>query len=159
MVIGLTSNRNIDLVSRLGTYDEIVSYESIATIASDQSTVIVDMSGNHQILGDLHSHLGNNMTKCINVGITHWENTGKQKNINTERSELFFAPAHIQKRVAQWGPVGFDEKVSAFILATAAKSHDWMKIRTIDGLSGAAAIYSEICEGRVAADQGLIVQL
>jgi hypothetical protein len=158
-VTGLTSKRNLDFVIGLGTYDNVATYDSIATIDADQPTVIVDMSGNHQILGDLHDHLGDNMTKCVNVGITHWQNAGNNKRINSERSEFFFAPAHIQKRVSEWGPVGFEEKLSAFMSATAAKAREWMKIKKIDGLSGVSAIYGDVCEGRVPADQGVIVEL
>ena len=158
-VTGLTSKPNRDFVTGLGTYDSVATYDSIATIDADQATVIVDMSGNHQALGDLHYHLGDNMTKCINVGITHWQNVGSDKRINTERSEFFFAPAHIQKRVSEWGPDGFEQKVSEFMSVTAAKAHQWMKIKKIDGLSGVSAIYSDVCEGRVPADQGLIVEL
>ena len=111
------------------------------------------------MLGRLHTHLGDNMKHCINVGLTHWEETGPGDGIMTQRSEFFFAPAHIQKRLQDWGPDGFAEKTSSFMQETALKSRGWLKLKKIDGLDGLAAVYEDVCEGRLAADQGLIVEL
>ncbi len=157
--VAITSERNLDFVKSLGLYDESVSYESLNEIDARLPTVIVDMSGNGEVLGRLHSHLGDNMKRCINVGLTHWDETGPRDGIITERSEFFFAPTHIQERLRDWGPDGFAERTSSFLQETALKSRGWLKLTIIDGLEGLAAVYEDICEGRVAADRGLIVEL
>ncbi|MCP4299743.1 MAG: DUF2855 family protein, partial [Gammaproteobacteria bacterium] len=74
-------------------------------------------------------------------------------------SEFFFAPAHIQIRLQDWGPDGFAQRTSSFMQDTAAKSRAWFTLRNIDGLQGLTDIYEDVCDGRIAADQGLIVQL
>jgi len=55
--------------------------------------------GSGEVLGRLHTHLGENMMFCINVGLTHWDETKPGVGALKERSEFFFAPTHIQKRM------------------------------------------------------------
>jgi len=157
--IAITSSRNLGLVNSLDLYQPSVIYESLTDIDAGTPTVIVDMSGNGKVLGRLHTHLGDNMTHCINVGLTHWDETHKSEGIISERSEFFFAPSHIQKRAKDWGPEGFAQKTSAFMQETTLKSRDWLKLTRLDGLQGLADVYEQICGGRIAADQGLIVEL
>lgn len=157
--IAITSRRNLDFVSKLGLYEQSVTYETLADIDATIPAVIVDMAGNGEVLGRLHTHLGDNMKQCINVGITHWDETEAGGGVIAERSKFFFAPTHIQKRMQDWGPDGFAQKTSNFMQQTAVKSRDWLKLSKIDGLQGLADIYEDVCEGRIAAELGLIVEL
>ena len=158
-VVGMTSPRNLDLVNSLGLYDSSVTYDAIADIDASIPTVIVDMSGNSEVLGKLHSHLGDNMKFCVNVGITHWEATGSNDSIIAERSEMFFAPSHMQLRIKDWGVDGFDDKTSDFITQTVEKSRSWLKLKKLAGLSGLEGIYPDVCAGKVAPDQGIIIEM
>ncbi|MFK8050370.1 MAG: DUF2855 family protein [Halioglobus sp.] len=158
-VVGMTSARNLDLVNSLGLYDSSVSYDNITDIDASIPAVIVDMSGNSEVLGELHSHLGDNMKFCINVGITHWEATGSNDGIITERSEMFFAPSHIQMRVKDWGVEGFDAKTSDFITQTVAKSRSWLNLKKLPGLAGLEQVYPDVCAGSVAPDEGIIIEM
>lgn len=58
-----------------------------------------------------------------------------------------------------WGPQGFSEQSERFMHASAAWSRNWLKIRTVKGLSGLTEIYPDICQGKLAADEGVIVAL
>lgn len=158
-VIGVTSDRNLDFTSSLGLYDATTTYDLLTDIDATVPTVIVDMSGNREVLGRLHTHLGDNMKFCSNVGLTHWDEQKGGSGFIAERSEIFFAPSHIQKRMQEWGPDGFTQKSSSFLAKTAGKCSDWLEINTIDGLQGLADIYVDVCEGRIAANQGLVVKL
>ena len=158
-VVGMTSARNLDLVSSLGLYDSSLTYDAITDIDASVPAVIVDMSGNSDVLGKLHTHLGDNMKFCINVGITHWEQTGTNDGIITQRSEMFFAPSHIQMRIKDWGVEGFDEKTADFISQTVAKSRSWLKLKKLPGLSGLESIYPDVCAGSVAPDEGIIIEM
>lgn len=157
--IGITSARNLDLVASLGLYDKSITYDALTDIDASIPSVIVDMSGNSEVLGKLHRHLGDNMKFCVNVGLTHWEETGANDGIITDRSEFFFAPGHIQKRVKEWGLEQFDRKTSTFITETAIKSRSWLKLIKVDGLGGLPEAYAGVCDGRVAPDEGLIIEL
>ena len=158
-VIGLTSTRNIESVNNLGIYDSTASYQQLTEIDAGKATVIVDMSANGEMLSRLHSHLGDNMRFCSNVGLTHWDAAKPGPGFIQQRSEMFFAPSHIQKRIQEWGRQGFEQKSSAFITRTALKSRDWLKMTTIEGLTGLSEIYPDVCNGRIAPEQGLIIQL
>lgn len=157
--IAITSRRNLDLVSKLGLYAQSLTYDTLTDVDATIPTVLVDMSGNREVLGRLHMHLGDNMMRCINVGLTHWDETEAGDGLIAERSEFFFAPAHIQKRLKDWGPDGLTRRTSSFMQQTAMKSRAWLKLRAIDGLQGLADVYEDVCEGRIAADQGLIIEL
>jgi len=49
-IIGLTSQRNLKFIQSLNLYDESISYDAITDVDAYKSTVIVDMSGNSEIL-------------------------------------------------------------------------------------------------------------
>lgn len=158
-VVAITSARNLDFVNGLGLYDESLSYDSLAEIDASIPAVIVDMSGNGEVLGTLHQHLGDNMRRCINVGLTHWDERDANEGIIKERSEFFFAPAHIQRRMQEWGPDGFAEKSSSFMGETALKCSSWLELNRARGLQGLGDVYLDVCNGRLDANQGLIVEL
>lgn len=158
-IVGITSERNMELVNKLGIYDSVLSYQQLENIDATKKTAIVDMSANAQVLGKLHTLLGDNMRFCSNVGLTHWDEAGAGDGIISERSEMFFAPSHIQKRIKDWGPEGFQARSSGFIMRTALKSRTWLEMKTIDGIEGLSEIYPDVCDGRVAPEQGLIVEL
>lgn len=158
-VVAVTSGRNLELVQQLGLYNQCLSYDALADIDASQPTVIVDMSGSGEVLGRLHRHLGDKMAHCINVGLTHWDDTQPGDGVIKQRSEFFFAPSHIQARMKDWGPDEFAAKTSAFIRETAVKSRRWLTLRHLQGLHDLAKVYPDVCEGRVAADEGLIIEL
>jgi len=160
-VVGVTSTRNLDMVNNLSLYDTTLTYDTLTQIDATIPTVIVDMSGNSDILLTLHKALGDNMKWCINVGITHWDKASPKpkKGIITERSEFFFAPGHIQKRMKEWGPAGFDQKTSTFMMETAAKTKEWLTFKKVDGLAEMAKIHQAVCEGKIPANKGLIVEV
>ena len=158
-VVAITSPRNVDFVSGLGLYQESVTYDALTDIDATVPTVVVDLSGNAAALGRLHRHLGDNLRRCINVGLTHRDATGLGDDIVADRSEFFFAPSHIQKRLQDWGPEAFATRTTGFMQNTAAKSRDWLRLRRLAGLTELADIYSDVCAGRIAADEALIVEL
>lgn len=159
--IGITSAHNLEMVKGLNIYDQCLTYDQVTAIDASIPTVIVDMSGNAKVLVALHEHLGDNMRFTSNVGLTHWTNASPTppKGIISERSKFFFAPAHIQKRLKEWGADKFDQRTSKFLKETAAKTRQWLSFKTVDGLEGLAAIHGEVCEGKNAPDEGLIVEL
>ncbi len=159
--IGITSSRNLDMVKGLNLYDQVLTYEEATNIDASLPTVIVDMSGNSKVLLQLHQHLGDNMRFTSNVGLTHWTNASPTppKGMITERSKFFFAPGHLQKRIKEWGADGLDQRSSTFMSETAAKTKEWLSFKTIEGLEGLAAIHGEVCEGKNAPSEGLIVEL
>ncbi|GAA6131856.1 DUF2855 family protein [Halopseudomonas sabulinigri] len=157
--VAVTSARNTALVKSLQVYDHVVEYEQLSHIDTSLPSVIVDMSGNSAVLNALAEHLGEKLNYCINVGLTHWDETQSASAIPAERREFFFAPGHIQQRMKDWGPQGFAERSQRFMHDAAGWSRQWLKVNTRQGLGGLAEIYPDVCQGRIAADEGIIIQL
>jgi hypothetical protein len=158
-VIGITSDRNLTLVNDLNLYDQTLTYQDMAALDSSLTTVIVDMSGNQQVLGQLSDQLGDRLNYCIRVGLTHSQDTGANDGSQNSQGEFFFAPAHIQMRIRDWGVAGFEQKSAAFIMQTVAKTRDWLKLKKVAGLEGLSSVYDDVCDGKVAPDEGIIIEL
>jgi len=159
LTVALTSSHNLQLVKQLGIYQHALTYDQLDQIDTSLPTVIVDMSGNSARLKQLAQLLGDNLNYSIRVGLTHWTKSRGDAGLDNRKSEFFFAPTYIQKRMEEWGPRGFSERSERFMHASAAWSRNWLKIRTVEGLSGLAEIYADICQGKLAADEGVIVAL
>ena len=160
-VVGLTSKNNAKFVESLGCYDEVISYDDLENVSNDLS-VMVDMSGNQSILSTVHESLGDKMLKCITVGMTHWNKAGTAEEALVqaelqERTEFFFAPAHIQKRNNDWGKEGYNERTSIFMNARATQSLEWMQIKEVSGLDNFTQTYEEIVSGNINPNEGIIV--
>ena len=157
-VVGVTSQRNTQFVDELGVYASVLSYDAVDQLDTSKATVIVDMSGNSALLSSLIERLGDALKQCVLVGMTHWEAAGGQGVAADPRSNFFFAPSHIQKRIADWGADGFASKSQAFLAAGVKQSAAWLELTAVDGLAALAAKYPAICNGTVPPQQGLIVK-
>ena len=162
--IGLTSSGNAEFVKSLGCYDEVISYDELSNLDYLKGSVMVDMAGNREILGTLHKELGDNMLKCLTVGMTHWDNETTAEDalgqaMLRDRTEFFFAPAHIQKRIGDWGHDGYAEKTNLFMTARALQSKNWMQLKEIHGLENFTSTYKEMVAGKINPSEGIIVNL
>ncbi len=157
--IGLTSPGNRSRVAELQLYDKVVTYDELSAIDETQPTVIVDMSGNGALLSDLHALLGDNMKYTSNVGVTHYDANKMGPHFIRERSAMFFAPAHIQKRTKDWGPGEFEKKANRFWYDASIKSREWLVIERHDGMDTLGRVYSRLLAGKISPDKGIIVSL
>jgi hypothetical protein len=163
-IIGLTSQKNLDFVKNLGCYDEVITYDHLSNVNFNLKSVMVDMAGSREILGTLHSSLADNMLKCLTVGMTHWDNEVTAEDalgqaMLRERTEFFFAPAHIQKRVTDWGYEGYNQKTNDFMKARSNQSIDWMQVKKINGLKNFISTYEKFVSGDINPNEGIIVEL
>lgn len=158
-VIGITSGRNKAFVSDTAVFDEVHTYDALGDLDRSKPTAIVDMSGNSELLGELHEQLGDNMKFTVNVGLTHWDQAAGNDKIIAERSEFFFAPGHIQKRVAEWGAERFEQKSAGFVQSAIQRSSEWLTLTPHQGLAGLSSIYDDVCNGRSAPNEGQIIEL
>lgn len=163
-IVGLTSKRNLDFVKDLNSYDHVITYDELDNINIDSAAVMVDMAGNREILGKLHSSLGNKMIKCITVGMTHWDNETTADDtmgqlMNRERTEFFFAPDHIQKRISDWGTEGYNQKTSSFMDTRAEQSKSWINIKEVSGLDNFLSTYDNVIQGDINPNEGIIVNI
>ena len=162
-VVGVTSPDNRDFVAALGCYDEVHCYDDLSQIDGHKSSIMVDMAGNRAVLGAVHAALGDNMRRCISVGMTHWQSLTDQNplaaQINRQRSHFFFAPAHVQKRIGDWGAEEFALRSAQFVATRMRQSVAWMTVEEISGLPALQDIYSDLVVGNSNPRNGLVVVL
>lgn len=156
-LIGLTSPRNKKAVERLQLYDNVITYDALDNVDADTPALIVDMSGDGNILNALHKRLGDNMKFTSNVGVTHYNANDMGPDFIRERSQMFFAPGHIQKRAQEWGPGAFEKQAFAFWKDAAIKSRDWLVIRRESGASAVEKAWHEVLAGKTPADAAWVV--
>ncbi|MEM9846860.1 MAG: DUF2855 family protein [Bacteroidota bacterium] len=159
--VGVTSASHLASVEQINIYDQCFTYEQIEEIDTSIPSLIVDMSGNAKVLLALHRQLADNMKFTLNVGLTHWMNASAKplEGMITARSQFFFVPAQIQKRMKEWGIETYHHKTTTFLKATALKSKAWLNFRVLDSLEALAAVHPEVCEGKIPATEGIIVDL
>jgi hypothetical protein len=158
-VIALTSQGNRDFVSHLQIHQTVLTYEQLTPIDASIPAVIVDMSGNGKVLSALHQHLSDNMRYCCNVGVTHYDEAGMGPGFIAERSAMFFAPGHIQKRSSEWGAGVLQEKMFGFWLKAAKQSRSFLKLEVCNGMAGMQKAYQQVLTGGVSPASGVIVSL
>jgi hypothetical protein len=158
-VIGLTSPANADFVRSLGCYDEVVTYDAVASMAADQPAVFVDMAGNAKLRGDLHRHFGSRLVYSSRVGLTHRDGSRDDENLPGARPIWFFAPDQIRKRATEWGPGGLETRFGAAWSSLVPMLERWIKVTEGAGQAAVSQVYLDTLNGRVPPEQGHILSL
>jgi NADPH:quinone reductase-like Zn-dependent oxidoreductase len=158
-VVGLTSARNLDFANRLGAYDRVIAYEMATTLDRQTPSGFVDMSGDGSLIATLHRHFGDKMRVSSIVGVTHWEAGRLKEDLPGAKPTLFFAPAQVAKRDAEWGGgVLLRRAVEAFVeiadLTTAQ-----LPIRKLVSREEVSAAYRELLDGAARPDSGLLMTI
>ena len=162
-VIGLTSLGNMAFTESLGCYDEVLTYDSIANLPADVPTVYVDFSGSVVVRANIHQHFGDQLTYSCSVGGTHWEALGSGKGLPGPRPTLFFAPAQIKKRNADWGAAGLQQRLaeawSAFMQPVTDAETPWLRVVRGRGTAAVESTYAALLAGRVNPAEGHMLSL
>ena len=80
-LIGLTSPANLSFTRGLGCYDEVLTYDDVASLPADVPGVYVDMSGSVAVRAAAHAHFALQLKYSCAVGGTHWDNLGGGKGL------------------------------------------------------------------------------
>jgi len=162
-IVGLTSAGNIEFTRGLGCYDEVLDYDAVATLPVDAGAVYVDMSGSAPLRLALHTHLGDRLAYSCSVGGTHWEELGGGKGLPGPRPVLFFAPAQIKKRHADWGAAGLSQRTEAawgaFLARATNAQSPWITVVRGHGPQALEAVYRDLLDGRSQPQQGHVLSL
>jgi len=151
-VIGLTSPGNVDFVEGLGCYDQVVTYDDIASLPAGR-TVFVDMSGNTSVVRAVHEHYGDDLAHSAIVGITHWEDrSASPEPMPGPAQTMFFAPSQIEKRSKEWGPGGVESRLGAVWGPFTEWVGTKIEIRHGHGSDAVADAYAELLENRTRPD-------
>ena len=158
-VIGLTSKGNVDFVTSLGCYDEVVTYDQVAAIPAAEAVAYVDMAGNSALREALHRHFGAQMVYSGRVGLTHRASEPDEPTLPGAKPVWFFAPDQIRKRAKEWGPGGIDQRFGAAWTELVPHLPNWLDVVERRGPAAVREAYLDTLQGRVPPDQGLILSL
>ncbi|MDH6591735.1 hypothetical protein M2165_001624 [Variovorax sp. TBS-050B] len=155
-VIGLTSPGNVAFCESLGCYHRVLTYDAIdAQIAADTPCVYVDFAGDGPLRAAIHARFADHLRYSCSIGGTHLEQLaakGAGKSLAGPRATLFFAPAQIKKRTAEWGADAFGRRMTAawqnFIAAVTDARQPWLRVAHHHGAEAAAAAYAQVLAGR-----------
>ncbi len=158
-VVGLTSARHVDLVAGLGWYDQVVGYDDIATLDPSLLSVLVDIAGNAEVRLAVHQLSGDRLTASHTVGMTHWEARPTSAPLPGPTPAMFFAPTQVDKRIAEWGVAGYQERFGAAWSRAVAVAPQWLDIVDVAGFDALQATYRRLLEGAASPAEGFIVHV
>jgi hypothetical protein len=145
--VGLTSTRNAAFAESVGLYDQVLVYDDIEDLDASTAAVVVDMSGNADVLRRIHDHFGDRLTYSCRIGATHWDAGGDTDDLPGPPPTFFFAPSQIKKRAQEWGRAVFDERVAAALTEFIDHARNWMVIERSNGMDAVEAVYRTTLEG------------
>lgn len=158
-VIGMTAAARVDEVRKLGAYDEVLAYESLAELEPDVPTAFLDFAGRRELLQAVHTHLADGLRLSWQIGLTHWQAArGQREALPGVKPEVFFAPGHYAQRLKEWGAATLQSRMAAAWAEVAQWSQAWMEIDTRQGPAAIAAAYLDVLRGQGEAGRGLLLR-
>ena len=150
-VVGLTSPANIAFCQSLGVYHRVLAYDQLDTLPADTPCVYVDFAGNAALRLAVHSRF-TALAHSSSIGGTHVQQLGGGRNLPGPRATLFFAPAQVKKRSADWGPGEFNKRLMTawhgFRAQVAQPAAPWLVVRQHVGAQAVAAAYADVLGGK-----------
>jgi hypothetical protein len=150
-VVGLTSPGNVAFCESLGCYSRVLTYDQLEQISADAACIYVDFAGNAALRLAIHTRFANLKYSC-SIGGTHVAELGGARDLPGPRATLFFAPAQIKKRSADWGAEGLGQRLvqawQAFSRRATQADAPWLTIQQHQGPEAVAAAYQQVLAGK-----------
>lgn len=159
-VIGLTSASNLAFVESLGIYDQVLTYDDVASIAQVPS-VYVDIAGNQDVLFDVHTHLDGVLKHSMVVGNTNWntETSANAAELPAPAPEFLFAPTQIAKRTQEWGREGLDARMGDAWNAYSDWADTWITFEQFTGAEEVLDAWEKVRNGSLDPAAGYICSM
>jgi hypothetical protein len=150
-VVGLTSAAHRSFCERLGCYERVLGYEQLDELPRQASCVYIDFAGNMNLRREIHTRFPHLRYSCA-VGGTHVESLGTARDLPGPRATLFFAPAQVKKRNADWGGAELNRRLVegwlAFSSAATGGHPPWLQVVEHRGAEAVQAAYAQILAGQ-----------
>jgi len=153
---GQTSARNVDFVKSLGIYDSVSTYDDVADLNSGQRTVIVDHTGNQNMLHDMGDVLGDTHAETVLIGAV--QNDKLEQSERGKHGQFFFAPVQAHKCFERWGPEGFANEYAKEWNIFLEKLNDWVDVHNITGTEEMQAMYLRLLDGSPSPRTGIVAR-
>ena len=153
-VVGLTSAGNVDFCKSLGCYSRVLRYDRLDALPADAASVYVDFAGSAALRKAIHTRFTALAYSC-SIGGTHVDELGAPgsgRDLPGPKATLFFAPAQVKKRSADWGPAEFGKRLvqawHAFRMQVSEPAAPWLKVQTSSSAAQAPGIYAAMLAGK-----------
>ncbi len=161
-VVGLTSPGNVAFCESLGCYTRVLTYAQLDQIAADTPCVYVDFAGSVGLRKELHTRFTELKYSC-SIGATHVTDLGGTKDLPGPKPMMFFAPAQVKKRSAEWGSQGLTQRMvqswQRFVARVAQPGQPWLTVEHHHGGAAMQAAYLQVLGGKGDARVGHILSL
>jgi len=148
--VALTSPGNVEFCRSLGVYDQVLTYDDVASIAQVPS-VFVDVSGDQRVVGAVHRHLADQLTHSMIVGDTHWDSAPADHAgpLPGPAQAFLFAPNQIKKRSRDRGADVLAQKMAEAWAAYADWAAGWICLERVAGPAAVIDVFRSYLAGRV----------
>jgi hypothetical protein len=157
--IGLTSAKNLAFVESTEFYDRVLTYDALGSLPTDEPSVFVDMAGNTEVSREIHESLGSSLKYSMRIGATHWDAGGEDGNLPGPNRKFFFAPSQIQKRVTEWGPGEFQDRLGTSLRSFVESTRKWLRVERAYGRDAVERVYQATLQGSARPDRGNVLSL
>lgn len=127
------------------------NYEQLDQLAADTPCIYVDFAGNASLRLAVHTRFAQLAYSC-SIGGTHVAQLGGARNLPGPKATLFFAPAQIRKRHAEWGAEGLAERLvtgwRAFLARVSDPQSPWLVVQQHRGPVETQALYQQVLAGK-----------
>ncbi len=135
----------------LGCYSRVLRYDQLDSLPADTACVYVDFAGSGPLRQAVHTRFTRLAYSCA-IGGTHVDDLGGAKDLPGPRSTLFFAPAQVKKRSADWGPAVFGQRLVAawhgFRDQVVASEPPWIVVQQHQGAAAVQQAYALVLAGQ-----------
>lgn len=160
--IGLTSESNRDFVANAGCYQRTLTYAELTSLDAQTPTLYVDFSGDRELRSTIHHHCQQLTHSCV-VGSAQTVELPQKQELPGPPPKFFFAPDQIGKRIGEWGPQAFAERLgdawTRFHAHVCDPQRDLLGIQEGCGLEDARQVFEQLLAGRVAPREGHVIRL
>ncbi len=159
-MVALTSPGNVGFTRSVGVYDDVKTYHDIGTLEPVPS-VYIDVSGNADVLRDVHLQLADLLRHSMTVGDTHWDHQASvtADSLPGPSPRFLFAPTQIAKRTKEWGADELNNKVAASWDRFTDWVPGWLKLQHISGADALTEVYRHFLDGHVDPAVGYVCAL
>lgn len=161
-LVGLTSAANLEFCRRLGCYHRVATYDSLDEFDANAACVYIDFAGNAALRRTIHARFAN-LKYSSSIGGTHVDQLGGARDLPGPRPVLFFAPAQIKKRGAEWGPLAFQQRLLCswreFVDTALGGGAPWLVIEHHLGTEAVARAYAAVLSGHDDPSRGRMLSL
>ncbi len=161
-VVGLTSARNVAFCESLGCYHRVLTYDQLDQLNASTPSAYIDFAGNAAFRKALHTHC-TGLKVSSSIGGTHVSELGRGRDLPGPKPTLFFAPAQIKKRSADWGAPVLGQRLvqswQQFITTVRHPAQPWLRVVHHSGPQAVQAAYQQVLAGQGDARVGHVLSL